>query len=163
MKTIEEQNIQEWIIHAKQGSSKAQFNLGLAFYRGIAVEKDYIEAFRYFYKAARQGHPGAQFHIALYYDKGILGKQNFEKAVEWYTKAAENKQVNAQCNLGLCYLDGEGVIQNYEEAIKWLKNAANQNNIQALLLAECYEKGLGVDSSQEMSEFYLEKVKKITE
>ena len=40
---------------AEQGDSLAQFNLGLMYYNGRGVTKDYTEAIKWYKKAAEQG------------------------------------------------------------------------------------------------------------
>ena len=44
---------------AEQGYADAQFNLGLAYYRGEGVSQDYTQAVSWYRKAAEQGYPMA--------------------------------------------------------------------------------------------------------
>ena len=43
------------------------FDLGMIYFNGLGVEKDYKKAAQYFAKAARKGHAQAQLNLALMY------------------------------------------------------------------------------------------------
>ena len=57
-------------VQAEQGHSKAQYNLGLLYYNGRGVRKDYKEAVKWYRRSAEQGHSKAQFNLALRYANG---------------------------------------------------------------------------------------------
>ena len=52
---------QFWKPLAEQGYASAQFNLGIIYDHEQGVEQDYIEAAKWYRKAAEQGHRDAQF------------------------------------------------------------------------------------------------------
>src|SRR6516162_3219738 len=69
--------------------SPAQYDLGLCYYNGQGVRKDYGEALKWFHKAAEQNFAPAQFILGTCSDKGEgVPKDNVE-AVKFYRKAAE--------------------------------------------------------------------------
>ena len=53
-------NINELKARAEQGVADAQYNLGVCYYNGEGVTKDYAEAVRWWRKAAEQGHADAK-------------------------------------------------------------------------------------------------------
>ena len=108
---------------AEQGDARAQFQLGLHYYLGRGVEKDFEEAVKWYRKAAEQGNAYAQFNLGGRYFDGEGQKKDFVEAVKWYRKAAEQGNAMAQFNLGECYADGEGVKKNFVEAYAWLNLA----------------------------------------
>jgi TPR repeat protein len=59
---------------AAQGSDAAQNNLGLLYYNGKGVRKNYAQAAGWFEKAAAQGNVLARYNLgALYYNGyGVL-------------------------------------------------------------------------------------------
>ncbi|MCQ2288423.1 MAG: sel1 repeat family protein [Muribaculaceae bacterium] len=116
---------------AEKGSTKAQYQLGLCYYKGRGVRQDYYEAAKWFRIAANQGHIKAQCNLGLCYKNGQGVTQNAYEAVKWYRKAAEKGDATAQFNLALCYYNGQGVTQSRDEAIKWFKLSAKQGNVQA--------------------------------
>jgi TPR repeat protein len=105
---------------AKQGNASAQFELGVMYYKGEVVSKDYVESFKWFQKAAEYGLPEAQFNLGLLFSKGQGVDKNSSDALKWFQKAAEQDYPQAQFNLGIMYAEGEGVTQNNIKAYAWL-------------------------------------------
>ena len=81
---------------ATQGHAVAQTQLGLMYYNGDGVERDYAEALDWFRKAAEQGHARAQRMLGLRYASGEGVKQDYAEALNWYRKAAAQGDANAQ-------------------------------------------------------------------
>lgn len=106
---------------AEQGHSESQFNLGLAYDKGMEdIEKDVQEALRWYHKAAEQGHANAQCLLGWMYQKGENMEQDEQGAARWYRLAAEQGHAQAQNNLGMMYYQGEGVDEDRLEACIWL-------------------------------------------
>ena len=55
---------------ALNGYAHAQLILGLMYDNGQGVTQDYVEAVKWYQKAAEQGHAKAQYNLGLMYDKG---------------------------------------------------------------------------------------------
>ncbi len=73
---------------AAQGVAEAQANLGLLYYDGQGVPRDYIKAREWFEKAAAQGHAGAQNNLGALYEFGHGVKQDSVRAYMWYNVEA---------------------------------------------------------------------------
>jgi TPR repeat protein len=116
---------------AESGDATAQYNLGVAYEQGEVVPLDYVEAAKWYRKAAEQGHADAQNNLGAYYFVGRGIPQDYVEAVKWYRKAAEQGHAVAQYNLGLSYHLGKGTPQDYAEAAKWYRNAAEQGHAPA--------------------------------
>ena len=56
---------------AAQGDPKAQFDLGSAYFYGKGVVQDYVEALRWYKKAAGQEEPRAENALGYMYVNGI--------------------------------------------------------------------------------------------
>jgi len=54
----------------EQGEAKAQFAVGVAYFKGLGVQKDYAEAFKWYRRAADQGLGVAQYNLGAMYAKG---------------------------------------------------------------------------------------------
>ena len=110
---------------AESGDVEAQFALGVRYYFGKGVKKDYAEAFSWFSKAAEKEHMKAEYNLGVcfYYGKGV--EKNYKKAAEWYLKAAEKGFPDAQYNLGKCFYLGEGVNKDPQQAMNWFRKAAD--------------------------------------
>jgi len=103
----------------------AQFNLGVAYDRGIGVPQDYVQAAVWYRKAAEQGFASAQLNLGAAYCEGQGVPQDYAQAAAWYRKAAEQGDATARFNLGAAYCDGQGVPLDYAEAYFWLNLAAS--------------------------------------
>ena len=55
---------------AENGHVKAQYNLGVIYYKGQGIEQDYNEAIKWYRKAAEQGYTQSQTILGLMYSKG---------------------------------------------------------------------------------------------
>jgi hypothetical protein len=67
--------------------------------KGKGTDRDDVEAFNWYLKAAEQGHPNAQYNLGVIYAKGRGIKPDIEEAKKWYRKAAEQGDENAQTAL----------------------------------------------------------------
>ena len=139
---------------AEKGDVEAQFNLGICYYSGQGVAKDYTEAVKWFRKAAEQGDTLAQWTLGNCCANGQGVAKDDIEAVKWYRRAAEQGDALAQLSLGSCYELGLGVTEKMVEAVKWFRKAAAQGGeLAQLILGNCYAGGQGV------AEDYTEAVK----
>ena len=100
-------------------SESNDFKEGLNFFLG----KDYVNAEKFFRKAAEQGDPEAQFCLGDMYNNGYGVVKDERKAIELFRKSAEQRFAPSQINLGIMYSQGCGVDQDLVEAFMWLKIA----------------------------------------
>ena len=49
---------------AEAGNAKAQCDLGVCYYDGLGIDKDYNKSMEWFDKSAKQGYAEAQFRMA---------------------------------------------------------------------------------------------------
>src|SRR5438094_7827577 len=74
---------------AKAGNADAEHLLGLMYYMGRGVARDYKQAFAWHYKAALQGKADAEYVVGAMYYTGNAVPQDQKMAVTWFRKAAE--------------------------------------------------------------------------
>ena len=74
---------------AKQGDAKAQDTLGDCYYNGEGVEQDYMEAVKWYRKAADQGNSDAQAMLGYCYLYGLGVEENINEAVKRFRKLAD--------------------------------------------------------------------------
>ena len=111
----------------------------------MGIDKDLVEAVKWFQAAAEQGLASAQTNLAMLYKNGQGVKQSDSEALKWFRKAADQGDVYAQTNIGLIYEAGQGVPQDYKAAAEWYQKAAErQHEIAQRKLAYLYETGQGV-------------------
>jgi len=116
---------------AEKGVADAQFKVGLMYYRGQGVLRDYLEALDWFKKAARQGNPYAQYNAGYMYEKGEGTPQDYGEAAKYYRQAAERGNQLAQYTLGYMYEKGQGVSPDEVQALMWYNLAAIQGETKA--------------------------------
>ena len=120
---------------AKDGDAYAQYILGLIYFKGEEVPKDYKEAVKWYRRSAEQGYAPAQLNLGVMHHMGEGVPQDDKQAVKWYRKLAEKQgQVIAQYNLGLIHSKGYGSPegpQDYKEAVKWYRKAAELGHANA--------------------------------
>jgi S1-C subfamily serine protease len=131
---------------AEKGDAESQCALGGAFvYGNLGVAQDFVEAVKWYRKAAEQNLAQAQYALGLCYAGGLGVAKDEVEAVKWYRKAAEQNHAWAQTMLGSCYAGGLGVAKDEVEAVKWYRKAAEQNFAGAQeALGSHYAGGLGV-------------------
>jgi hypothetical protein len=127
----------------------SQYRLGMTYFSGQGVEKDYVKAFELFQKSAVQGNAAAQGNLGLMYENGLGVTPDNAKAIEWYQKSAA-QGTTAQYFLGLMYYKGKGVTQDYAKAFEWIQKSAAQEYTDAqYVLGFMYQQGQGVNQDYE--------------
>ena len=111
---------------ADQGDVQAQNYLGLCYYFGRGVAKDYAQAVNLWRKGANQGDAYAQHLLAHRYATGEGVAKDSVQAVNLWRKSADQGNAKAQFELGNCYATGEGVAKDAVEAAKWYRKSADQ-------------------------------------
>ena len=84
--------LREWRPLAEQGHVKAQWFLGVMYYNGWGVPRNYKKSTEYYRMAAKQGHTGAQWLLGYMYDNGWGVPQDYIQANKWYIIAGANGQ-----------------------------------------------------------------------
>ncbi len=164
---IDKENVLEWIfgdldIEDKIDSLKKEveddkninkcFGLGLLYFYGIGLDKDYKESLEYFNKVySNLKDSTIQYLIGLLYLEGGYGiEQDITKAITFFSESSDNGNVEALYKLGCIYKDGIGVDKNYEEATKYFEKATAKGHLKSHYeLGLLYYFGLGVPLNKE--------------
>ena len=125
---LSEQLIHHWRKDAVKGNAKAQYLLAGQYFHGRFIDKDRVEAAKWYLKAAEQGFAMAQFVIAQCYDFGEGVTEDHVEAVKWYRKLADQGDARGQYQLGGKYCNGEGVPKDDTLAYMWWNLAAAQGD-----------------------------------
>ena len=67
--------------NAEKGDSKAQYNLGVCYFKGDGVKQDFAKSAEWFKKSSDQGYGHAQCFLALCYTFGKGVKQDHAEAL----------------------------------------------------------------------------------
>ena len=73
--------------------------MGICYELGQGIDKDYIEAVKWYRKSAEQGNSSAQSNLADCYKNGYGVSKDISEAVKWYRKAAEQGNESAKKKL----------------------------------------------------------------
>lgn len=119
------------------------YNLGVAYFQGDVIEKDFVKAGEIFTKTAEAGLAQAQYSLALFYANGTAFARDEEKAFYWFTKASEQGHDKAQFEAAQRYYYGYGAPQrDLTKAFEIFQLSANQGNTKSqLMLGMMYGKG----------------------
>lgn len=112
---------------AELGHCKAQLTVGYMYNSGdeyYGYKQDYVEAAKWFTKAADQGNPYAQLMLGDYYNEGKGVDKDFTQAFQWYKKVADQDLADAFYQLGEYYANGYGVKKDMTLADEYYKKAA---------------------------------------
>ena len=123
---------------ARRGLAEAQYELGVAYDRGVGVTQNHATAAGWYQRAAEQGLTDAQYNLATLFDEGLGTQRDFEQARDWYMRAADAGEARAMNNLGYIYEKGLTGRRDYGNAVVWYRRAAlkglaiAQSNLAAL-------------------------------
>ncbi|MBO6026492.1 MAG: SEL1-like repeat protein [Bacteroidales bacterium] len=142
---------------AELGDANGQLGLGILYYCGYGVAKDYAEALKWLELAQKQGNPKAMQYCAEVYVNGGLGvTRNQKKALELFTLSGDQGNGDAYRQLGYYYKFGASGFPKdeatsdrwYKKSVETYRKAAEQGDAEAQYsLAFCYCRGMGVKQS----------------
>lgn len=143
--------MQKFLEASAQGSSDADCEIGVLYFRGSGVDKSNNEALYWFERAAQGGNVTAMSLAGVQYYSGLGIAVNYAKAAQWLPRPAEAGYVGAQYYLALMYRDGQGVSRDSKKAFDLLTKITGSNNEMLKYawsaLAALYLTGEGVEKS----------------
>jgi TPR repeat protein len=110
---------------AERGDAVTQYRLGSQYERWA---QDYVEALKWYRKAAERGYFEAQFELGEMYANGKGVAKDDVEALKWYRKAAEQRYATQFNHLGAMYYDGEGAPEDAAEAVEWYRKLTEQGS-----------------------------------
>lgn len=132
-----------WLqLAAEAQNPNAWAALAVCYHKGLGdLPKDERQAEACLKQAAALGHTGAAHALLLLHSSPVDAAQT----VPWLRQVAEKKYPPAERLLGLRYLRGQGVEKDLTKGVDLLRYAAMSGDRRAArLMADCYEKGIGV-------------------
>lgn len=141
---------------AEQGNSQAQVTLGIMYDYGQGVDKDPVEAMKWYVKAAEQGIPVVQHDVGVKYFQGSGVKQDYLEAAKWWEMSANAGLADSQFNLGLLYYRGLGLETDYQKAAELFLKASEQDHPHAqysLAVMNAFGQGMEKDYAEALKWF----------
>ena len=142
-----------WKKSADCGYPVAQYCVGICYYRGLGVRKDYGKAQEYFTLASAQGVADASYWLGLcYYYGNLYGCSssarfiNKPKALRYFKRAADVGHAGGAYYLGVHYYEigvnaqkceGKAADEYFKESYDWFVRAADAGDVRA-----CFYLGL---------------------
>ncbi len=121
------------------------FQVGKCYETGDGVDKDEVEAVRWYRMAAEQGSADAMFELSKCYTFGIGVRRNRATAFKWLSKAAERGHSKAMVQLGKRCTHEYEADYNPRKAVRLFRTAAEKGDAWGMFhLGECYADGIGV-------------------
>jgi len=108
---------------AKNGDSRAQYNLGLMYAKGEGVRQDWNMARRWIQAAAEKSHVDAMIWMGQAFHEGYGVPRDYKEAYRWSKQAAAQGAPEAYTRMGWLYAHGEGVARDMGTALEWYKKA----------------------------------------
>jgi TPR repeat protein len=84
---------------AIKGDNEAQQKVGLMYYLGYGVKKDYTEALKWFELGAENNNSESQYSLGAMYYQGYGVQPNKDEGVKWFRRSASNGNVDARNTL----------------------------------------------------------------
>ncbi|ADW16861.1 Sel1 domain protein repeat-containing protein [Desulfobulbus propionicus DSM 2032] len=142
---------------AAKGNADAMNGLGLLYYRGQGVDKDYAKAFEWFSKAAQQGHVEAMFGMGSCFYQGHGAGRDPVQALKWFSLAGEKGHGDSARNAGVMWDKGQGAARDEQQARTWYRKGALLGNVEAMVnLAVGYLTGNGGAQEDRLGREWLE-------
>lgn len=130
---------------AEAGDPKAQGDVGIMYYAGKGLPRDYQQARYWFRRAADQGETSAEALYGTLCLGGIGGPVDLPEARRRIEAAAKKGDTDSQFNLGQLYRAGVFGKSDDREAVNWFRLASEQGHAEAqYALAGAYLMGIGV-------------------
>jgi|GEM_PF-862723 len=118
--------IEQWRVDAEAGDSYAAYRLGIEYFDGQVIERDFEMAARYHQLASDLGNPAAMFELASFYEAGLGLDQNIMEAAAWYLESAQRGFPPSQHNVATMFEEGAGVEQDFVQAYLFYSLAIEQ-------------------------------------
>ncbi|WP_339860582.1 tetratricopeptide repeat protein [Thalassospira alkalitolerans] len=148
----------QWRLAAQEDDPRAQYALGLMYYRGLAGPLDYRQAANWFTLAARANHPNAIYYLGLMHFNGWGLRYDQFSATDYFKRALHANPGNADAAflIGEQYFHGRGAKQNYVEAAHYYQIAAEKGMHAAqFMLGAMTERGWGVEPDYADAYYWL--------
>lgn len=112
--------LQQMAVDAALGDTDAQYNLGVEFFRGEHVSRDYAKAARMWGMASNAGSVEAANNLGFLKYYGRPGvERDYAEGIRLWRYAAERGFAESQVHLGQAFSDGRFLKQDFVEAYAW--------------------------------------------
>ena len=139
------------------GNYDVQTAIGLAYKRGIGVQKNMQEAVLWLERGMKGGNIKAKYEIARLALWGTISNYSPQDGLRMLTEAANAGSSTAQTRLAMLYATGRNVATDHHMAEYYFNLAASQGNAEAMRqLGLIHLGGFGLQKNEEKALYWLE-------
>lgn len=103
--------------------AEAKYNLGLIYYNGDAVPKDYREAVNLWSEAAEQGNSNSQLALGMAYRNGLAVEKDYAEAYKWFNLAStKNRDAEISRDSLEKEMFAQQIMEGQMRTRQWLDN-----------------------------------------
>jgi TPR repeat protein len=133
------ESLADILARAESGEAIAQYQLGLLYYQGTEVERDYELAVHWWREAIERGLEEPIFNLAQILEEGGFGlEKDLVQSFYWWLQGARwgkgDLTALACFKVGQAYYEGRFVAQDLIQASLWLEKAEGLGHPEALAL-----------------------------
>ena len=107
------------------GEGEYMDRLGVAYYKGNGVLRDYATAIRYHYQACKLGSAQGCNHAGYMYDQGEAVRQSHSIARKYFMLSCNYGSYLGCYNLAIIYEYGQGMKRSDTKAVKYYQKSCN--------------------------------------
>ncbi|WP_192360229.1 tetratricopeptide repeat protein [Mesorhizobium mediterraneum] len=131
---------------AGKGYAPAQNNVGMMYFNGEGLERNYTLAFKWYEGAAKQAYPPALYQIGMMYANGFGVEQDYAEAMKWLQAASDKQYLDATYQVAMMYYGGLGVPRDKATAYNTFAYAGMNAHVDSTYMeAIMLETGDGVE------------------
>jgi len=120
-------------------TSAYYFVMGMTYYSGLKVKKDYKRSLGYFHEAVLHGNTESYLYLGIQYEKGHGVKWDRKKAFEYYKNGAHHGDADCQSEVGYYFVRGFGVKRDKKKGFRTLQSSASSGSVAAQYhLGDCF-------------------------
>lgn len=121
--------LEQLAIVAALGDTVGQYNLGVEFFRGVKVPRDYGKAATMWRKASDAGSVEASNNLGFLKYYGRPGvERDYAEGIRLWRFAAERGFAESQVHMGQAYSDGRFLKSDFIEAYAWAKTGKHYSS-----------------------------------
>lgn len=148
--------VKHFKVAVEKGNPIAMSHLAFMHSNGEGVPKNYVEAFKLYFRLLDTDAYEVESKLGLFFDNGLGVDRNYGEALKWYGRSAKKGISSSNYALGILHLHGRGVEQNEIKACGYFTLGAEQGDIDSMVqLGHLYYAGkeIAKDSKKSFSWF----------
>ena len=111
---------EKWFCKAAREDEYYQLDLGMMYFEGVELSRNYQEAYKWFYRSARNGESIAQYFLGEMYAQGLGVEQDIRESRKWFQMATARGAAEVYKNIAhLCMLIVRDLTDNQKESQKY--------------------------------------------